>query len=77
MTEAEFHQQQLEQQEQEESIVHTLTDNYKRQIRTHIHADEDTVWLNIQTGAGHYTLTMSRANARQIAQDLLDCSKGE
>jgi hypothetical protein len=75
MTDAEHHQQELEHQEQAESKVRQWK-RYGNAYRSHIHSDEDTVFVNLETGSMNFTIFLSKKVARQLANDLLDNSQG-
>lgn len=75
MTEAEHHQQELEQQEQAESKVRDWK-RYGNAYRSHIHSDEDTVYVNLSAQGMTFTVYLSKKVARQLAHDLLDNSQG-
>ena len=74
MTEAEFHQQQLEQQEQNDSVVSKHQGYFEGTFQTHIHSDKSTVWVNIRDANSNYVLTLTKKAARQIAVDLFNQS---
>ena len=75
MTEAEHHQQQLEHEEQTESIVREHKGYFEGSFRTHIHSDSTTVWVNIIDGNSTYSLTLTKKVARQIANDIYNHSE--
>lgn len=75
MTEAEHHQQELEHQEQTDSVVRKHKGYFEGQFQTHIHSDRSTVWLNIRDGNSTYVLTLTKQAARQIANDLYNQSE--
>ena len=74
MTEAEFHQQQLEQQEQNDSVVSKHQSYFEGTFQTHIHSDKSTVWVNIRDANSNYVLTLTKKAARQISVDLFNQS---
>ena len=75
MTEAKHHQQELEQQEQAESKIRNWK-RYGNAYRSHIHSDDDTVFVNLEAGSMRFTIFLSKKVARQLANDLLDHSQG-
>lgn len=75
MTEAENHQQQLEHEEQTESVVRDHKGFFEGFFRTHIHSDSTTVWVNIIDSSSTYRLTLTKKAARQIANDIYNHSE--
>ena len=69
MTDAEAHQQQLEQQEQAETAVY-LRDKYGRETRAHIWSDYDEVFINFSNWPLNFTVTLERQQAQKV-HDLL------
>lgn len=59
----EYNQQQLEQQEQEETSVR-IQDEYGNLLGLHIWGDDDTVFVNINSNAIHFSvhLTVEQAD---------------
>lgn len=69
MTDAEFHQQQLEQQEQSETSIY-LKDKYGRETRAHIWSDYDEVFINLSNWPLNFTVTLEKQQAQKV-HDLL------
>ena len=69
MTDAEHHQQQLEERELEETTAH-LKDEYGRETRLHIWADDETVFINISNWPLNFTVTFEKQQAEKV-QELL------
>jgi hypothetical protein len=65
MTDAEHHQQQLEEQEYSETVAH-LKDEYGRETRVHIWSDEDTVFMNIGNWPLSFTVTFGKQQAEKV-----------
>ena len=69
MTAAEYHQQQLEERELEETTAY-LKDEYGRETRLHIWADDETVFINISNWPLNFTVTLEKQQAEKV-QELL------
>ena len=69
MTDAEAYQQQLEERELEETTAY-LKDEYGRETRLHIWADDETVFINISNGPLNFTVTFEKQQAEKV-QELL------
>jgi len=76
MSQALHHQQQLEQQEETESKVRKFTGPFvDSRFETHIHSDDDFVWMHVNTDNVKAGITLTKEAARQIAKDLFDHSR--
>lgn len=62
MTDAEYHQQQLEQQEQETTA--RVSDEYGHEMKLHIWGDDDTVFINVSSNSLYVSvhLTVEQAD---------------
>ena len=69
MTDAEYHQQQLEQQEQEEDSVRFENDGDR--LSLHIWGDDGTVFVNINIPNAHFSLHLEIEQA-EVMVKLLD-----
>ena len=69
MTAAEYHQQQLEERELEETTAH-LKDQYGRETRVQIWADDDVVFINFGNWPLSFTVTLEKQQAEKV-QELL------
>ena len=69
MTDAEAYQQQLEERELEETTAY-LKDEYGRETRLHIWADDETVFINISNWPLNFTVTFEKQQAEKV-QELL------
>ena len=65
MTDAEAHQQQLEEREFEETTAY-LKDEYGRETRLHIWADDETVFINISNWPLNFTVTLEKQQAEKV-----------
>ena len=69
MTDAEAYQQQLEERELEETTAH-LKDQYGRETRVQIWADDDVVFINFGNWPLSFTVTLEKQQAEKV-QELL------
>ena len=65
MTDAEHHQQQLEERELEETTAH-LKDQYGRETRVQIWADDDVVFINFGNWPLSFTVTLEKQQAEKV-----------
>jgi len=68
MTDCQAHQQQLEQQEQEESVY--LRDDDNHEIHLHIWGDEDSVYVNLRNWPVSMSVTLTAKQAQKMVQML-------
>ena len=69
MTDAEAYQQELEERELEETTAH-LKDQYGRETRVQIWADDDVVFINFGNWPLSFTVTLEKQQAEKV-QELL------
>ena len=74
MTAAEYHQQQLEERELEETTAY-LKDEYGRETRLHIWADDETVFINISNWPLNFTVTLEKQQAEKVQELLTNALK--
>jgi nucleoid DNA-binding protein len=67
MTDAEYHQQQLEQMEYEETTAYLL-DQYDNEVKAHIWSDEDTVFINFGTFNINFSLSLEKQQAEKVLE---------
>jgi nucleoid DNA-binding protein len=67
MTDAEFHQQQLEQMEYEETTAYLL-DQYDHEVKAHIWSDEDAVFINFGTFNINFSLSLEKQQAEKVLE---------
>jgi nucleoid DNA-binding protein len=67
MTDAEHHQQQLEQMEYEETTAYLL-DQYDNEVKAHIWSDEDTVFINFGTFNINFSLSLEKQQAEKVLE---------
>lgn len=64
-------QQQLEQQEQAQSIIRVSKNHHGSEMKTHIWGSDETVFLNIDGGICHQSFFLTKDQALLLARDLL------
>jgi nucleoid DNA-binding protein len=67
MTDAEYHQQQLEQMEYEETTAYLL-DQYDNEVKAHIWSDDDTVFINFGTFNINFSLSLEKQQAEKVLE---------
>lgn len=68
VTDCQAHQQQLEQQEQEESVY--LRDDDNHEIHLHIWGDEDSVYVNLRNWPVSMSVNLTAKQAQKMVQML-------
>ena len=67
MTDAEYHQQQLEQQELEEQVAY-IYDEFDYETKLHIWGCQDTIFVDVNTNSMHFSLHLSVDQADIMAR---------
>ena len=75
MTAAEFHQQQLEQQEYEQDSV-WFKDERGRETNVHIWRDEEDVYVNVRAWPVSTSLYFTKQQAQQVVRMLNNALRG-
>ena len=75
MTAAEFHQQQLEQQEYEQDSV-WCKDERGRETQVHIWGDDEDVYFNVRAWPSSLSLYFTKQQAQQVVRMLNNALRG-
>lgn len=67
MTDAEAHQQELEQIEYEQTVAH-LQDEYGHEIKAHIWADDETVFVNLGAYPLGFSIHLNKDQAGKVLE---------